>query len=220
MLLKPLLTCKKRRWIANSAKKQSDISDSIIREETRSYNARLLSAQKDVLNETKSDAEKKDRRDAMLFKENKKQFEIENSPFLEIINAVIDPVVKSKPVVIRFAYFNHGKLPAHVTIQKSKIEYSYSDNAIENTNNKYAQTKINFYIANGVSQGFTAQIDSLKPDIVDDYNNGLDAIFLSGSCDYINPVTKKKFAFYFRHRFKTKPIPSIEAIKDTVVEIK
>jgi hypothetical protein len=172
-----------------------------------------------VLNETRKDAVKKDYRDSNTFAENKNEFEIENSPFLEIINPSISTIVKNTPIIINFSYYNHGKLPAQVTMCKSAVEYSPFDFAKENPAPNYSQFKSDFYIANGVSQQLYTRLDSLDSKKIKEYNDGFAYLFLNGYCEYINPVTKKKFKFYFRQRFKNKPIPGIESIKNSVVQV-
>ncbi|WP_259066780.1 hypothetical protein HDF24_21320 [Mucilaginibacter sp. X4EP1] len=189
-------------------------------EEIKRYNDALLAAQKDVLIETKKDAIKKDKRDSANLAETKKEFQTENSPFLEIINAAINTIEKNKPVTITFSFYNHSKLPAQVIISKSAIEWSTYENPIRDPNMRPGQSKTNFYIANGVSQGFTTQIDSLTSNVIKGYNDGWEYIFLRGSCEYVDPVTNKTFIFSFVVRFYTKPIVGIETIKSSVEEEK
>jgi hypothetical protein len=207
--------------LQQDANNSSDSTNKSTLAQTKAYNEKLLTAQKEVLTETKKDAIKKDYRDSANLAETKKEFEIENSPFLEIVNASISTVEKNKPVIITFAYFNHSKLPAQVIVAKSRITYSMFKNAVASADtNNFAQTKGKSYIANGVSENITTQTDSLMHDIVSGYNSGVYYLFLEGYCEYVNPVTKKKFKFSFTQRFTEKPVHGAESTRADVDELK
>lgn len=198
-------------------------SDSTIKStlaQTKAYNDKLLNAQKDVLAETKNDAIKKDKRDSANLAETKNQFQTENAPFLEIVNTTTIPKIeKNLPIAIKFNFFNHSKLPAQVITCKSRLDWSQLENVTHSKKEFFPQIKTNFYIANGVSQEMTCQVDSVPSFVVKGYNEGWEYIFLTGSCEYIDPVTKKHLIFSFEQRFHTKPIPGIDNIKSDITEV-
>jgi len=209
--------------LQRDAYKSSDIENKITLTQTKDYNDKLLSAQKDVLTETRKDAIKKDKRDSINFIETKNEFETENRPFLQVANLTISPLQHGMPFKLTYYFNNFGKLPAKVISTKAGITYAATSNKIANPKKEviYGNIETNFYIANGVSQSlFAEKIDTLSQTFIDEYNKGNINVYFLGSCEYVNPVTNRKFLYQYEYKMNTKPEFTMVTIENSIVEEK
>ncbi len=208
--------------LSDSIYKATDTSNKRTFDETKHYNDNFLKAQQKAFVEAKKDADIREKRDSIAFQQTKKQFEIENRPYLQIVNVNIDTLEKGKPFYISYYLNNFGKFPANVLLVKTQITYSTNTvYEIPISFDKYTNIKTNFYVSNGVSQKlYTNGIDTLPKLFVDQYNNGKISLFFFGLCEFINPITNKKFIYKFKDRINNKPSFTIEVQENTVTEEK
>ncbi|MDR3694803.1 hypothetical protein [Mucilaginibacter sp.] len=81
--------------LSDSIYKESENANKITFAETKRYNDGFLRAQQNIFDENKKDAISREQREKTTFEETKKDFEIENRPFLQTINLKIDSNTES-----------------------------------------------------------------------------------------------------------------------------
>jgi len=208
--------------LSDSIYKVTDTANKRTLSETKRYDDNFLAAQEKAFNENKKDADVRELRDKKSFEESKKQFEIENRPFLQLVNIRVDTITHGKPITITYYFYNYGRFPAKVISVNTQVEYGITNDypASKEVESPY-NTKTNFYIANGISQQLSCVgRDTLPKNFVDSYNSGKISLFMYGYCEFINPITSKKFLYKFKNRINTKPFFTEDAQRNEVIEEK
>jgi hypothetical protein len=89
--------------------------------ETKSYNRTYIKLQKEMFKSDSVSGNKKQKQDSLSFstqitslKETQKDFEIENRPFISIVNSNVDTPFVNKPIYVYAQIVNSGKQPAFI----------------------------------------------------------------------------------------------------------
>lgn len=201
---------------------------------TKRYNDSSLAIQQRTFKENNADGIKRNKIDSEnsqsaaksidaqinTLNETQKEFDIENRPFIQIIDIGFDTLASGKNVVISYNIRNYGKQPVKILNSKIQVIYWYSRGKPPVSNEGYSNQIINSYLGGGVNFGIKTNTMLLtKTDSVA-IKNGIRVFYINGIMPFRNVVNNKESKYLYTYKvYYINGKLSADGIRDTTIEI-
>lgn len=204
---------------------------------TNMNNHKVFKLQQAANNSADSSEKEKSKREIAIFRlqktsdstqiaalqETQKEFEIENKPFLQVVNFKIDTIISEKKWAIHYDYVNLGKQPIR-SVKDSIVVILDTDKSIRQFENKKASwvgKKINIYLTQQAVFKNEWKGDPIPDFLIKGIYSKKYSIYLEGKLFYINTQTKKKskYEYLYKILFADNKFTT-EGVIDTTIMIK
>lgn len=135
------------------------------------------------------------------FQETQKEFEIQNKPFVQIIDMGLDNIKSGERPIIKFNFKVYGKQPVKLRDNKIQIYY-WHETKPPTYLDKYQTDTIRTYLGEGAlfQEHQSPRIYINKTDSIA-IKNGISYFFVNGYLRYKNTVTNSENSYHYRYKF-------------------
>lgn len=183
---------------------------------------------KEIFEQSKIDGEESNKNTTLsistqinTLKENKKQFDISNRPFLQVSDLIVDTLTEGT-LNTSLRIINFGVQPAKLLSISSSTVLTDDANLQKNTNISLNKKSFNTVVPQHAFVPFTTngQDNNITTEIIESVKSGKTYIYVFGECLYYNMITNEPRKYSFCRRLVFYPYYDVRHMIDNDLPIK